>query len=272
MDWDTREVKTLKQFISALTGLLPSSSTQKGTYWFRGQSSAEWSLAPSFMRITDGLGLPLLDATGLEVEALKAFKSRAHLFVSPQLLDKVKTAPCWWALMQHHGAPTRLLDWTTSPYVAAYFAAQQGGSKADGAVWCFCSDKLRTKFANRHGEPPDFTSDQADEWYAEKLDELRQERILLPLSFPYVTTERMAAQQGHFTMCFEIHNPHDCIIEQVGTKHIRKIVIPHENKPDILLRLRDMNITGAALFPGIDGLGMSINELVALGGRYTAVV
>ena len=50
------------------------------------------------------------EAIRLEDVARQEFIFKAHLFIDLGNMDKVKTMPCWWALMQHHGGPTRLLD------------------------------------------------------------------------------------------------------------------------------------------------------------------
>jgi hypothetical protein len=248
MSWEPELANSFEQFIEILKSLMPSTSMDDRSYWFRGQSDATWHLESSFMRSLGESSASRQQAIGLETAALKEFRSKAHFYVSQQLLDKVKTTPCWWALMQHHGAPTRLLDWTISPYVAAYFASHHDGAKKDGAVWCFCSNELQRSFEKGHGKPPSFESDQAPSWYEAKLEELCEEEIVLPLEFTYASSERMAAQQGRFTMCFKIRQRHDCVIEQVGASYVRKIVIPYERKPEFLLRLREMNITGSALF------------------------
>jgi hypothetical protein len=65
-------------------------------------------------------------------------------------------------------------------------------------------------------------------------------------------------------MCLRIHQDHVCIAAKVPT-HVKKIVIPHKEKPRFLAELRRMNITAAALVPGVDGLGRSIAELTSLG-------
>jgi FRG domain len=182
MAWVTSEVDRFEDFVRQIADILPTTTADDSLYWFRGQSNSDWNLEPSFLRSSGGLGLSIQGAVGLEREALKAFRSKTHLFVSPHLLEKVRTIPCWWALMQHHGAPSRLLDWTVSPYVAAYFAAQQDGAKKPGVVWCFCSRKLRETFEAGYGTLPDFASDRAPCWYKKKLEDLSEQQIVIPLT------------------------------------------------------------------------------------------
>src|SRR4051812_5456607 len=104
MSWETVPVDGFEDFVKALRDILPTSTRDDGLYWFRGQSNEGWDLETSFVRSSRGLGLSADDAIGLEDEALKAFQFSAHMFISPQLLEKVRTRPCWWAVMQHHGA------------------------------------------------------------------------------------------------------------------------------------------------------------------------
>ncbi len=172
--------------------------------------------------------------------------------------------------MQHHGAPTRLLDWTISPFVAAYFACLQDGTRDPGVVWGFCSGELRRSFeADPDGGPiPDFDSPGAPEWYETKLNTLNGRKIVIPLKFSLASSDRMVAQQGRFTMSFDINESHNSMISQIAPCFLRKILIPHEMKPEFLVRLRNMNITGGSLFPGVNGLAQSVRELVSLGAYY----
>ena len=71
-------------------------------------------------------------------------------------------------------------------------------------------------------------------------------------------------------MCLKVHQDHVCIAMKIARTHLKKIVIPHKIKPDFLAELRRMNITAAALFPGVDGLGRSIAELTSLDMQHAA--
>ncbi len=277
--WQACEVtvSSLADFVKEIDPLVSKSHTEEGgNYWFRGQSNHEWDLEPSFLRITGRFGLKPKEAIDLERAGQREFRSKAHLYVNGNLLDKVKTNPCWWAVMQHHGAPSRLLDWSTSPYVAAYFAAQQDGSGKDGAVWCFCSGQLKKTFQQKYQSGfPDFTkTDQEDQSVKElhkRLHDPKAVQAVAPLTFPFVSSERIAKQQGTFTMCLLIHQKHNCISKQVGPNKVKRILIPHDSKPGILAQLRLMNITASAMFSGIDGLGRSVAELAALGAKHKSV-
>jgi FRG domain len=270
MKWETRTIDRFQDFVDEIYKLMPTATALDERCWFRGQTNAEWDLVTSYTRSSCKLGLSDEALTELEFAARMAFRSQAHLFVRPSLLAKVKTIPCWWALMQHHGAPTRLLDWTLSPFVAAYFAVQQDGTREPGAVWGFCCSELRRACEADPdcGPIPDFDASGAPEWYERRLKTLSGRKIVIPLTFGLASSERIVAQQGRFTMSFNINESHNCMISQIGPGSLRKILIPHERKPEFLLRLRNMNITGGSLFPGVDGLGQSVRELVSLGTYY----
>src|SRR6266852_2318631 len=89
-----------------------------GARWvFRGHRDARWPVCTKFERVCANIGRSKWSA--VERHALRQFQRRLHQYatVIPDLDDTLE----WLALMQHHGAPTRLLDWTRSPFVAVYF-------------------------------------------------------------------------------------------------------------------------------------------------------
>jgi hypothetical protein len=89
----------------------------KNAWLFRGVGDAEFELAPTIERDAVGTALKWPE---LEIDVSEDFKSRANLYLTPPGEGKLG----WLALMQHYGVPTRLLDFTLSPFVALYFAAK----------------------------------------------------------------------------------------------------------------------------------------------------
>lgn len=104
----------------------------KNQKWiFRGQKKAEWGLETSLERAVkrfDQSGEPI---SKLEGGLLRQFQRRAHYYL-PQFPEKDAWLE-WLALMQHHGAPTRLMDWTSSFFVALFFALEE--AEISCAVW-----------------------------------------------------------------------------------------------------------------------------------------
>ena len=86
------------------------------------------------------------------------------------------------------------------------------------------------------------------------------EPSMLPLEFKFFSSSCMAEQQGRFTVRFRVDLDHTASRRRSTRCTWKKIIIPHKAKPDFLSELRRMNITAAALFPGVDGLGRSIAE------------
>jgi hypothetical protein len=97
----------------------------RSTNVFRGLSCAAWDLRPSLSR-------PSRDYVNVENHLLRAFRKYARQ-------DSVPYDSIWnlLAVAQHHGLPTRLLDWTYSPFVALHFASdKEERYHEDGVVWC----------------------------------------------------------------------------------------------------------------------------------------
>src|SRR5437773_9107996 len=86
-------------------------------------------------------------------------------------------------------------------------------------------------------------------------------------------TERMTAQQTGFSVSPHCLMDHDKIVTEAAAATDRrlpflKLIVPKDLKREFLRKLRRMNITAHALFPGLDGLGRSVGELIQLGADY----
>jgi len=124
----------------------------QGSWAFRGHADAGWDLETSLDRETvldcktENSRTVVRRAAFHEKPLLREFQKRAHQYLShlpadDQIID-------WLALMQHYGAPTRLLDWTRSPYVALYFAVEESVRKNPAAVWAIDCDWALKESAN----------------------------------------------------------------------------------------------------------------------------
>ena len=135
MDWNEIVVTSWQEFTDALEPVLDRYNVPP-TYVFRGQSDSSWLLEPSLLRQVRKVGNRVV---AREIEELleTEFKAQAPLFPETEsvwlaLIAAGRTE--LWAYMQHHDCPTRLLDWTASAFVGAYFAVDQL-PKTDGSLF-----------------------------------------------------------------------------------------------------------------------------------------
>ncbi|WP_081849540.1 FRG domain-containing protein [Marinobacter nitratireducens] len=220
-------------------------------YVFRGHSSVDWELLPLLDRILESTeSWP--DPTDDDVRAqhLERFKFsiRGRRGANPPLLQNEDD---WWALGQHYGLATPLLDWTFSPYVAAFFAFE-GANKVDSeycAIYALHQDSVMAK------------SDEL----AESGEGDHVLRFVNPLTDD---NARLISQQGLFTRCLD----GECVIDWVygnfqergneGGAVLLRILVP-SNEYDIALKnLNRMNINHLSLFPDLHGSSMHANTIL----------
>ena len=110
-----------------------------GNWIFRGQPDSKYSLTTSLERAIGDLRQSEL----MEEQLFREFQRRAHHYFKSD--DEPRTDFEWFSLMQHNSVPTRLLDWTRSPYIASYFALDQ---ERNGAIWAIDFDWCEEKCQN----------------------------------------------------------------------------------------------------------------------------
>jgi len=221
-------------------------------YLFRGQADSSWSLEPSLTRIVNRRKLTRQQALQVEREGVQRFYISARTIlpieITISLLPKNMNIDSlgWFTVMQHYSAPTRTLDWTSSPWVALYFSCLEK-EKSDGSVFIADHQKVVTDAEKASPgstfKPLLFEPDSPD---------------ILNFMYSFNSNERIEAQQGRFSICTNPLQDHKVLLEQSGS--LETISIPASLKGSIMENLNNMNINARTLFPGIDGLGKSIHE------------
>jgi hypothetical protein len=220
-------------------------------YAFRGHARADEDLSSSLVRLAAGRA----DVARLELHLLRNFRKYAHAEAGAQSIWD------WLALAQHRGLPTRLLDWTYSPFVALHFAtANLARMEEDGAVWAINFVEANRRLPARLKRMLDKEgSDTAtvDMLHAfgslADFDRLgRRSRFVIFLEPPSIDP-RIVNQFALFSLMASPTARLDDWLAQ-SPQLARRIVIPAEMKWEIRDKLDQANINERVLFPGLDGL------------------
>ena len=233
---------------------------------YRGQAGGDWTLQTRLARAVEEWNgeIDFESLVALERKLLRSFQRRAHLFLPTAYLPPADRPLAWLALMQHHGCPTRLLDWTLSFYVALYIAVSLEPQK-DGLIWMLRPSRL----AETHPpfENPSVT-DLDETAYSDCCCREPGFRWVSTLR-PSALSDRMHAQQGLFLFS---NDPTADLVElpmstSSGPDRV-KVTIARDLKPAVRQVLIRMNLTAAALFPGIDGLGRLLQEIAETNAAF----
>ena len=280
-DSDDGEIRCWQHFrnvVDAHQNQRPEKEGQKGTEWiFRGLHKYG-ELKSSLERHLADFDIELAKAADVECYLVREF--RRHYDGPDRELVEDDRLYCL-GLLQHYGAPTRLLDWTYSPYVAMYFALEKfadAGVKSQkfathhvGYLWCLetnrCSEAAwqavkdtaikRKWFKKRF----DDESRRDDRSFTELYVDNPLKRFVLPEN-PWRFHVRHRNQQGVFLCPGDITSSFQRNIEEMKFKHRTrkryKIIMSKDVRTDALEQLRRMNVTRASLFPGLDGFAKSL--------------
>ncbi len=199
-------------------------NTSIGTedYIYRGQKE-DWKLLPKFHRPIPNLNNILTVEAHLSFFK-KSLKGRRGIN-PPELDDK-----SYWALGQHYGLETPLLDWTLSPYVAAFFAFEEEGNNENRVVYALNRKLYNTTLKTR-----------------------KQKRVIKFVEPVIDENSRLISQRGIFTYTEFPEDIESVLRYQYSNPVLVKIFIPNKERKEMLIALDKMNINHYTLFPDLEG-------------------
>jgi FRG domain-containing protein len=211
--WENSMARTEIKSFEHLHSLIEAKyATSKATI-YRGVKDSSYKLIPRVGRVANY-------KLGLEKDILALFRIHGVPFLEHRTDDEWE----WLAIAQHHGLPTRLLDWTYNPLAAMYFAVEEPW-ESDSAIYAMPApliiDTTKTKSPLRRGSGID---------------------IFMP---PHIT-RRIAAQSGLFTIHWKPTEP-------INRRTIDKLVIPNSLRESFKTTLCRYGIHRGTLFPDLDG-------------------
>lgn len=215
-------------------------------YVYRGMEDKEYDLTTTLNRLGE---------SHLEKHLLRNFRKYS------QIEDENKSIWNWLALAQHHGLPTRLLDWTYSPLIALHFAtANFLNFQKDGIIWAvnyvdakyLLPDQLSMIIEGEGSHI--FTAEMLDRAMQALSDlaRLKKEPYAIFLEPPSID-QRIVNQYAVFSMMSDPNIILSRWLEETTISYF-KIIIPASLKWEIRDKLDQSNINERVLFPGLDGL------------------
>ncbi|HLO45459.1 MAG TPA: FRG domain-containing protein [Leadbetterella sp.] len=222
---------------------------------YRGQSKASWPINSSLFRskIIDNFD-------EVESSMLNQFKKISKFYLKGS--QQPKSLVDWLALLQHYGAPTRLIDFTKSPYIAAFFAFEnEENTREPIAIWIANKNYfyqstlyyLQKENLENSSKIPGNIGDKTFKTIFE-LSKTGKHDLIVPLESK-LYNERYYLQQSYFLSPV---NPYksfekqlDFVVNLEKKEALIKLTIPRKERAKALRDLEKMNISRAFLFPGL---------------------
>ncbi len=244
----------MKEFVIESIGDLISvinSLPAAATYWYRGFSNIDYPLVPSIQR-----------NNYMDKEQFLSNDFYMRASVTLQNKPEYKNYSSWLAIMRHYGLPTRLLDWSTSPLISAYFATAKWEDKSDvdGCIWIL--------------NPVELNKEEGFQPHLYSIDSHTAREMIRPAfkkdyepDLPHVVDKilacypiehdiRIYVQQSAFT----IHNSMKKLVDILDENQLFKIIVPGSAKKNIAKELNILGITLSHIYPDSENIANELKE------------
>ncbi len=262
--WGEISKLTWKETLEFVHDELPN---QERRWIFRGLSDYCYGLTSPLDRAFCAAGIPSEERWKYETTMLYQFKRRAHHYLGADHTPSPEDFLEWFSLMRHYGAPSRLLDFSNSFYVAVYFAIS-AATKKDAGVLCVNHTWLE-KQGDRLVKRGEFFQDPKVFWkYAMPHPSGKRRKPFIVPVRPFRSNERIHVQQGLFLCPTDVNTTFIDNLKSVcpnpdeAAKYMLKIRVRREWHADVMRDLRAMNINSETLYPGLSGFAASLKDLL----------
>ena len=234
----------------------------KDLWVFRGQAE-DWPLATSLERALNSWKIELSYGPVIEYQLVREFRRQYN---GEDRYDVANDTLYCLALMQHHGAPTRLLDFTYSPFVGAQFAIGEGNRF--GVLWCintFWGDKAAGEVVGKQNVALRANDRTRNDKSFRSLFTDTQKKFVLPEN-PLRLSQRFVIQKGVFLCAGDVADTFINNLKNLAGWNSEGNILKlrfdmnRNNLVEATNWLRKMNVGSATLFPGLDGFARSLKE------------
>lgn len=229
--------------------------------WYRGCSRLRYDLLPKIARGAKG-ARKFSDVRPNENRMYREFRERAKPHVTGHADDEWDNM----FIMQHYGVPTRLLDWSESPFVALFFALQprKSGYEEDPVVWMVKPEEWNAAvmpFSADEDRILDKTHRRLGDYgFGKEFERYRDEPLMMKGSY---NSPRIVAQRG----CFTIFGKSFDSLQNIAASHpdlpkdvLQNLVIDRRKAGEIFHSLIKKGVTETFVYPDMEGLSLEVSR------------
>jgi len=225
-------------------------------FLFRGQSNVKWKLESTIYRFFESQSVPKTDRFDRESRTEQYFLD--YINNSSEINIKLSHRSQVLMLMQHYGCPTRMLDWSKSPYVASFFAIQDLSEA--GAIFAINLTKYQS-FIAENVVLDDYDGETLQVIPRRVFGHLDRAGITFPIPLvPDPITERESEQQTAFLIDMQLDDSLETCFLGETDDYLWKFEFDRAIRPSISRDLLSMNIDGRHMFPGLGGVALCAKE------------